>query len=479
MANHCVPNFDMDDEYPIPSSSAPFRPSRKSSMQEDEVMELLWQNGQIVMQRAGSKPQQPRPTFPVASGEARDPPAPPPLFIHEDEMASWLHYPLDDPSFDRDFCNDLLYPSASCADTAVTDPIPETRPPPPPLPPPPRPPIPPARTQGFGHFSRLRPRHEAGPSKAGDGSVSVTVVESNVTPAAAPPESRESQAAGDVGGGGRGLVAGSSSVGGGLETTSLDFTVASSSGASGAEPDFKPSATEDKKRKGREADDTECHSQEDVPKAADAKKQVRGSTAKRTRAAEVHNLSERRRRDRINEKMKALQELIPRCNKSDKASMLDDAIEYLKSLQLQVQMMSMGCGMVPMMFPGMQQYMQPMGMGLGVDPNRPVMPFPMATPTHLAPRFPVPSYNHLPLPPFVANAASRIQVNNPASMLNPVGTQNANLVQVHPMAAQYQPYLGYQTMPMQPSQIEVMATQNARKPNHSTGPETTEEPQPG
>jgi phytochrome-interacting factor 4 len=39
------------------------------------------------------------------------------------------------------------------------------------------------------------------------------------------------------------------------------------------------------------------------------------TTAKRRRAAEVHNLSERRRRDRINEKMKALQELIPHCNK--------------------------------------------------------------------------------------------------------------------------------------------------------------------
>jgi hypothetical protein len=44
-----------------------------------------------------------------------------------------------------------------------------------------------------------------------------------------------------------------------------------------------------------------------------------------------------RRRDRINEKMRALQELIPHCNKTDKASMLDEAIEYLKSLQLQVQ----------------------------------------------------------------------------------------------------------------------------------------------
>lgn len=64
-----------------------------------------------------------------------------------------------------------------------------------------------------------------------------------------------------------------------------------------------------------------------------------GSGSKRSRAAEVHNLSERvsntyllslitlitfvsifisckqRRRDRINEKMRALQELIPNCNK--------------------------------------------------------------------------------------------------------------------------------------------------------------------
>ncbi|KAF9607806.1 hypothetical protein IFM89_001527 [Coptis chinensis] len=57
----------------------------------------------------------------------------------------------------------------------------------------------------------------------------------------------------------------------------------------------------------------------------------------RSRAAEVHNLSEKRRRSRINEKMKALQNLIPNSNKTDKASMLDEAIEYLKQLQLQVQ----------------------------------------------------------------------------------------------------------------------------------------------
>ncbi|PNT70375.1 hypothetical protein BRADI_2g11100v3 [Brachypodium distachyon] len=101
---------------------------------------------------------------------------------------------------------------------------------------------------------------------------------------------------------------------------------------------------------------------------------------KRSRTAEVHNLSERRRRDRINEKMRALQELIPNCNKIDKASMLDEAIEYLKTLQLQVQMMSMGTGLCipPMLLPPAMQHLQlsqmahfpHLGMGLGCSRTR-------------------------------------------------------------------------------------------------------------
>ncbi|KAJ6816807.1 transcription factor PIF3-like [Iris pallida] len=98
-----------------------------------------------------------------------------------------------------------------------------------------------------------------------------------------------------------------------------------------------------------------------------------GKGTKRNRVAEVHNLSERRRRDRINEKMRALQELIPNCNKTDKASMLDDAIEYLNALQMQLQIMSAGGGFCvhPMMM--MMQHVRgaavphflPMGVGTG------------------------------------------------------------------------------------------------------------------
>ncbi|GFS46613.1 basic helix-loop-helix (bHLH) DNA-binding superfamily protein [Actinidia rufa] len=60
-------------------------------------------------------------------------------------------------------------------------------------------------------------------------------------------------------------------------------------------------------------------------------------SSKRNRPADFHNLSEKRRRSTINEKIKALQKLIPNSNKTNKASMLDEVIEYLKQLQLQVQ----------------------------------------------------------------------------------------------------------------------------------------------
>ncbi|VFQ62328.1 unnamed protein product [Cuscuta campestris] len=74
-------------------------------------------------------------------------------------------------------------------------------------------------------------------------------------------------------------------------------------------------------------------------------------SSKRCRSAEIHNLSEKRRRSRINEKLKALQTLIPNSNKTDKASMLDEAIEYLKQLQLQVQVLTMRNGLYPGYFP--------------------------------------------------------------------------------------------------------------------------------
>ncbi|CAH8344259.1 unnamed protein product [Eruca vesicaria subsp. sativa] len=104
---------------------------------------------------------------------------------------------------------------------------------------------------------------------------------------------------------------------------------------------------------GNETDEYDCESEEAVVDDELPSSKSR-SSSKRCRAAEVHNLSEKRRRSRINEKMKALQSLIPNSNKTDKASMLDEAIEYLKQLQLQVQMLTMrnGMNLHPLSLPG-------------------------------------------------------------------------------------------------------------------------------
>ncbi|EMS57098.1 Transcription factor bHLH62 [Triticum urartu] len=65
--------------------------------------------------------------------------------------------------------------------------------------------------------------------------------------------------------------------------------------------------------------------------------------AKRGQATNNHSLAERFRREKINERMKHLQDLVPGCNKkiTGKAMMLDEIINYVQSLQRQVEFLSM------------------------------------------------------------------------------------------------------------------------------------------
>ncbi|XP_044501805.1 transcription factor PIF4-like isoform X2 [Mangifera indica] len=220
------------------------------------------------------------------------------------------------------------------------------------------------------------------------------------------------------------------------KTETLEATVTSSSGGSGSSFNrtSKQSTGEiSHKRKSRDARESDCQSDAaELDSAGGNKSSQRSGSCRRSRSAEVHNLSERRRRDRINEKMRALQELIPHCNKTDKASMLDEAIEYLKSLQLQLQVMWMGSGMTPMMFPGVQHFMSRMGMGIGPTP--------------------LPSINnpmHLSGVSLVDQSMSIAQAHNQAvmcqnSMLNSVNYQNQ--MQNPNFSDQYARYMGFHPM---------------------------------
>ncbi|XP_047331206.1 transcription factor HBI1-like [Impatiens glandulifera] len=65
--------------------------------------------------------------------------------------------------------------------------------------------------------------------------------------------------------------------------------------------------------------------------------------ARRGQATDSHSLAERARREKINMKMKCLQEMVPGCcsKATGKAGMLDEIINYVHSLQKQVEFLSM------------------------------------------------------------------------------------------------------------------------------------------
>ncbi|WVZ07070.1 hypothetical protein V8G54_020416 [Vigna mungo] len=182
-----------------------------------------------------------------------------------------------------------------------------------------------------------------------------------------------------------------------------------------------------------------CLMQNDEEPENMVKQDREGNRLKRTRNAEVHNLSEKKRREKINKKMRTLKDLIPNCNKVDKASMLDDAIEYLKTLKLQLQefegkskawcyvcemmqIMSMGSGLWPLMMlpaaaaPHMNgpHLSQLVGAGMGFrPPELPVPPLSAITDTRLHQMFGFPNQiptmpmPHAPFFPIIGNSPTQ------------------------------------------------------------------------
>ncbi|KAF8043853.1 hypothetical protein BT93_A1988 [Corymbia citriodora subsp. variegata] len=82
--------------------------------------------------------------------------------------------------------------------------------------------------------------------------------------------------------------------------------------------------------------------------------------ARRGQATDSHSLAERARREKINARMKLLQELVPGCSKiSGTASVLDEIINHVQSLQRQVENMSLVDSnfpsmVIPQMWPEVQ-----------------------------------------------------------------------------------------------------------------------------
>ncbi|XP_030492529.2 basic helix-loop-helix protein 80 [Cannabis sativa] len=73
--------------------------------------------------------------------------------------------------------------------------------------------------------------------------------------------------------------------------------------------------------------------------------------ARRGQATDSHSLAERVRREKISERMKMLQKLVPGCEKvTGKALMLDEIINYVQSLQNQVEFLSMKLASLNPMF---------------------------------------------------------------------------------------------------------------------------------
>ncbi|KAJ6796817.1 transcription factor PIF4-like isoform X1 [Iris pallida] len=472
--NHCVPDWNMEDRATsLHDLLLPVSNRKKSEAPDDGLVELVWRKGHVVMQSQSSRkpppavvPEpkfDPSPKYACSVGNSSN------LIQDVDGPSSWFQYPLDDDPLEREFSEFFSgIPMENVADTdkqagndvfgdgersvkfSVSE---ETDTFTMPMPPPKFGSTQKAPSLGNSGFVNILsysrpPTDELGSGSGvvvGNGeSSSARTVGSSACGSNKANRSRNVSSGATVARGGRMKD---------VQMNALDPTVTTSSGGSGCSfgrttVGQRSASNRNHKRKGRDGEDSECHSDQEVDYesiGANRPSQRSGSTRK-SRAAEVHNLSERRRRDRINEKMKALQELIPHCNKSDKASMLDEAIEYLKSLQLQLQIMWMGSGMAPMMFPGVQPYMSRVGIGMGhpsVHSINNSIQLPRSAPL----------VHHSTTPS--AASANQMPMCQSSPVLNPIGfppqLQNAHLPEP------YARYVGFPHMQLAPQAMNLYA----------------------
>ncbi|XP_037427463.1 putative transcription factor bHLH056 [Triticum dicoccoides] len=88
-----------------------------------------------------------------------------------------------------------------------------------------------------------------------------------------------------------------------------------------------------------------------------------------SRHSDTHNDTEKRRRCKISDRLRTLQQLVPGCKKCNQASTLEQTIQYMKSLQRQVQAMKSLQRQVQAVYPVMQTASAPaVAVTLGAAP---------------------------------------------------------------------------------------------------------------
>ncbi|KAG5252833.1 transcription factor bHLH [Salix suchowensis] len=102
-----------------------------------------------------------------------------------------------------------------------------------------------------------------------------------------------------------------------------------------------------RKERGKKVKGASKKSKNEVSKQEEEKLPYVHVRARRGQATDSHSLAERARREKINQRMKLLQELVPGCNKiSGTALVLDEIINHVQFLQRQVEILSMKLAVV-------------------------------------------------------------------------------------------------------------------------------------
>ncbi|EYU42846.1 hypothetical protein MIMGU_mgv1a007355mg [Erythranthe guttata] len=378
MESCLIPDWNTEVGVEFPTSI-----QRKSLGIDSDLMELLWQNGELVLhsQTNHRKIINDDPSYKskqshntnnrVSTSGATEISN---TFIQDDETSSWIDCPIDE-SFEKEFCANFLSDGIplQCENVLFS--------------PPPR----------FESFNNSNSNNNSNCNNQ-EMHVQKRRAENGGVPECS------------------GRTFGSSHC---ASNQTIGQAIASCSGGSGNSSFWKTSSpcsndtTNGHKRKSRDVEESECRSDATELESGSGNK---SRTNRRTRVAEVHNFFFG--------------------FKSDKASMLDEAIEYMKSLQLQLQLMWMGSGMGQMMLPGLQQYMSRAGMGVG----------PQMYPAHVAVQNLV-RLSRSPLVHQAMNIASN-QNQGPMGPSHVVGPVNyPNHMQNSGFHEQYANYMGFHSTP--------------------------------